>query len=106
MKPRFLKFAPQTWNALTISIRNSDSLCKFHLRCIIDVVLYKCLLQAGNVIFGRKYEHIVLAQGLTYTPLLIFIHEVCHNANSKRGDGRSHCHSLILGKNYDVMHKY
>ena len=48
-----------------------------------------------------------------YTPLLIFMHEVRHNANSKRGDGRSHCkwwgtcaHSLILGKNYDVMHKY
>ena len=26
-----------------------------------------------------------------YTPRLICMHDVRHNANSKRGDGRSHC---------------
>ena len=44
---------------------------------------------------------------------LIFMHELRHNFNPKRGYGHSHCkwwrtcaYSLIVGKNYDVMHEY
>ena len=45
--------------------------------------------------------------------LLIFMHELRHNFNPKRGYGRSQCkwwrtcaYSLIVGKNYDAMHEY